>query len=305
MTALAKEPNHRFQNAVAFRNALQTASHQQTAAQAATLPYPVAVAPSNPAQKLSLQATPAQTRSHRSLWMASGAVACVGVLISAVVLMPHVWSTLAANRATSSNSNAKTTKERSSRRPSPAGNQALTPVGNGSTRPSAVQGVHADNSSPRNKMDNGNLQFRSQPDQNPRAVNQKAVPRLSRNESVRTGPSASQPTLPAEDNAPEAQPQTVAPETGRSEDERESLHSSLIQLQARAEAVKSSLDRLRQQQATSGLGLRRDIAASANRLDGYLQAAARAVQNNTVQDARKNMDRADGELNNLEAFLGK
>jgi hypothetical protein len=69
--------------------------------------------------------------------------------------------------------------------------------------------------------------------------------------------------------------------------------------------VKSSLDRLRQQQATSGLGLRRDIAASANRLDGYLQAAARAVQNNTVQDARKNMDRADGELNNLEAFLGK
>jgi phosphoglycerate-specific signal transduction histidine kinase len=48
-----------------------------------------------------------------------------------------------------------------------------------------------------------------------------------------------------------------------------------------------------------------DVAASANRLDGYLQAAERAIQNNTVPAARTYMDRADGELNKLEAFLGK
>ncbi|MGI9074733.1 MAG: protein kinase domain-containing protein [Bryobacteraceae bacterium] len=313
MTALAKEPSHRFQNAVAFRNALQNVSDQQTAAQAATLPYPVALGPPNSAQKVLPQATPAQSaqnRSHRSLWMASGAVACVCVLIGAVVLMPHVWNTLAANRAISSKSTGKTTNERSPQAPSPAGNQAVTPVGNGSTQPSAAPGVPAENPSPQNKMDsgtdNGNLQFRSQPDQNSRAVDRKAVRRLSQNESVKTEPSPPQPTPPLQPNVPDAQqPQTVAPETGPSQDERESLNSSLIQLQARAEAVKSTLDRLGQQQAASGLGLRQDIAASANRLDGYLQAAERALQNNTVRDARKNMDRADGELNKLEAFLGK
>jgi flagellin-specific chaperone FliS len=51
--------------------------------------------------------------------------------------------------------------------------------------------------------------------------------------------------------------------------------------------------------------LRHDIAASANRLEGYLQAAERAIQNNTVQTAGNNIDRADAELNKLEAFLGK
>jgi eukaryotic-like serine/threonine-protein kinase len=308
MTALAKEPSHRFQNAVAFRNALQTVSDQQSAAQAATLPYPVAVAPPNPAQKVSPQPTPAQSlqnQSHRSLWMASGAVACVGILIGASVLMPHVWNTLAANRAASSKSKGKTTKERSSQRPSPAGNQAVTPVGNGSQL-SAAPEVPADNPSPQNKMDNGNLQFRSQHERNPRAVPSKAAHPPPENSAVTAEPSVPK-SRPSEQpgTSDQQQPQTVAQETGPSQEELENLNSSLVQLQARAEAVKSSLDRLRQQQATSGLGLRQDIAASANRLGGYLQAAERAVQNNTVQDARKNMDRADGELNELEAFLGK
>ena len=85
----------------------------------------------------------------------------------------------------------------------------------------------------------------------------------------------------------------------------EGVNVSLIQLQARAEAVKSSLDRLRQQQAANGLGLRQDISASASRMDNYLQAAGRAIQNNSARDARNNMDRADSELNRLETFLGK
>jgi phage-related tail protein len=77
----------------------------------------------------------------------------------------------------------------------------------------------------------------------------------------------------------------------------ESINARLIQLQARAEAIRSSLDRLRQQQAATDL----DCATSANRLEGYLQTAERAIQNNTVQAARNNIERADRELNKLEA----
>jgi eukaryotic-like serine/threonine-protein kinase len=315
MTALAKEPSHRFQNAVAFRNALQNVKEQQAAAEAATLPYSPAVAPVNPAQNAAPQAAPAyapSNKSHRSLWMASGAVACVCVLAGAVVIVPHVWKTLAANGAISSKSSGIAASEHSSETPSPTENQAATPIGNGATQPSAP--VVPNKPSPENKMDNdtnndtdnGNLQFRSQSHENSRAVSPKAVHRRSESKIVTAEPSATQPT-PSEqpDASDRQQPQSVAPENGPSQQEMESINGSLIQLQARAEAVRSSLDRLRQQQAASGLGLRQDIAASANRLEGYLQAAERAIQNNTVQAARNNIDRADGELNKLEAFLGK
>jgi eukaryotic-like serine/threonine-protein kinase len=104
----------------------------------------------------------------------------------------------------------------------------------------------------------------------------------------------------------EAQPQQIAaPENGPSREELEKLNENLIQLEARTGAVNGSLVRLRQQQAASGLGLRQDIAASASRLDTYLQAAERALQSNDVQSALKNMDRAGQELNKLEAFFGK
>jgi hypothetical protein len=79
----------------------------------------------------------------------------------------------------------------------------------------------------------------------------------------------------------------------------------LMKLHARAEAVKDSLDRLRGQNAASGLGLRQDIVASASRMESYLQAADRALQSNTLDSARKDMNHAEEELNKLEAFFGR
>jgi hypothetical protein len=78
-----------------------------------------------------------------------------------------------------------------------------------------------------------------------------------------------------------------------------------MKLQSRAAAVKDSLDRLRGQNAASGLGVRQDIVASASRMDSYLQAADRALQNNTLESARKDMSHAEDELNKLEAFFGR
>ncbi len=107
-------------------------------------------------------------------------------------------------------------------------------------------------------------------------------------------------------SAPQIQkPQATIPENGPSPEELEKLNDSLIQLRARADAVKATLDRIREQQAAAGLGLRQDIAASASRLESYLRAAEVAAQSNAIESAKKNMDRADTELTKLEAFLGK
>ena len=78
-----------------------------------------------------------------------------------------------------------------------------------------------------------------------------------------------------------------------------------MKLHARADAVKDGLDRLRGQNAASGLGVRQDIVASASRMESYLQAANRALQSNTLDSARKDMTRAEEELNKLEAFFGR
>ena len=78
-----------------------------------------------------------------------------------------------------------------------------------------------------------------------------------------------------------------------------------MKLHARADGVRGSLNNLRAQQASSGLGLRQDMAATASRMEGYLQAADRGLQTNRIDSARKNMEHADEEIGKLEAFFGR
>jgi hypothetical protein len=78
-----------------------------------------------------------------------------------------------------------------------------------------------------------------------------------------------------------------------------------MQLHSRADAVRGSVDTLRRQQAADGLGLSPEIAGAASRLDGYLQMADRAAQNNDLSAARKYMDGAEKQLTVLEAKFGR
>ena len=73
----------------------------------------------------------------------------------------------------------------------------------------------------------------------------------------------------------------------------------------RENAAKASVDQIRQQQAASGFGLRQDVAASLSRMEAYMDAAERAVQGENPQAARKSMDQAEKEIDNLETFLGR
>jgi hypothetical protein len=78
----------------------------------------------------------------------------------------------------------------------------------------------------------------------------------------------------------------------------------MMQLSARANAVKSSVDRLRDQLAANGLGLRQDMAGSLSQMENYMDEADRALQSNNPALAQKRMDQAERQVENLEKFTG-
>jgi hypothetical protein len=61
---------------------------------------------------------------------------------------------------------------------------------------------------------------------------------------------------------------------------------------------------LRKAQARSGLGLRADMAASAQRMDYLMNEADAALQRGDAAAAQRNLDLAEKEVAKLEKFLG-
>jgi serine/threonine-protein kinase len=294
MTALAKEPMQRFQTADAFRNALESirerpaAVRQPTPSKAVTQPMPLPAAQSGaPPRK-------------RGLWMALGAVACVCVLAGGAYLLPHFWKSSAGG--------AMAPVAKSEPATQPVASPASQPAVNATPDTAAP----APNTGPVSTPAATSI---TQPANAPSTVepSHKAVRQL-RAEKSRVGEpvSTSAVTVPVPvqqqqvqpQAQPQAQPAAVTP-PGPSQADLDKASEDLMKLHARADAVKDSLDRLRGQNAASGLGLRQDIVASASRMDSYLQAADRALQSNTLDSARKDMNHAEEEINKLEAFFGR
>ncbi|MBV9155720.1 MAG: protein kinase [Acidobacteriaceae bacterium] len=271
MTALAKEPMHRFKSAEVFRKALESVRKPQSA------PQPAATAA---AQVQPIAASQASARgSRRGLWMAAGAIACVCVLAGGAMLLPHFWRSSAASK-----NNVPTAPV--SANPAPA--TIATPV---TPAPATVQ---------QNQTDNA-----SSPTATPAAVTKTPSPPRIQPAKI----AMARPTAPVPVSAPpppqQASPAPVVQPAGPSQEEIEKESDELIKARARADGVYASLNRLRQQQAADGLELRQDMASAASRLGGYLQAADRALQSNNLESARKNRERAEQELTTLENFLGR
>jgi len=87
--------------------------------------------------------------------------------------------------------------------------------------------------------------------------------------------------------------------------EMDELEHQVDQLSSRAGAVNSSLDRLQQQQAASGYGLRGDMAARQASMKNNLAKAEDAVQHGDAVRAKKYIKLADGDAEALEHFLGR
>jgi serine/threonine-protein kinase len=301
MTALAKEPMQRFQTADAFRNALESVRGRAAAPQAKAQPSGQTVTQPIPPPGI----PPAASPRRRGLWMALGAVACVCVIAGGAVLLPHFWkssahegSAPAAKPDAPAQALSTSASQQAAMNPEPAANSRPATANSASvTQPATPSPEPAPTQVPRSSP----------------GPEQKRVARVSQEARV-PGSGAVQGAYPQISSAPpssppaqQAQPQAqpAALPAGPSQADLDKASEDLMKLHARADAVKDSLDRLRGQNAASGLGVRQDIVASASRMESYLQAADRALQSNTLDSARKDMTRAEEELNKLEAFFGR
>jgi len=82
------------------------------------------------------------------------------------------------------------------------------------------------------------------------------------------------------------------------------MEKAVDQLSNRAAAVNSSLDRLQQQQAASGYGLRADMVERQASLKSNLYKAEEALQHKDLARTKKYLDLAEGDAGVLERFLG-
>ncbi len=323
LTALEKDPAKRFQNADAFRKVLESVAATGDAEKTTTIPpagthvsrspaqptasaanasvsagmspppSPAAVPPPNP--RISAAMPPiAQTgasRGHRSLWMAAGAVACLGVLAAALVLVPHFRKSSAASVTSPAPistpaSNKPNGVPQESSPPQVVPPTAATPV-TSQTTPNEVPPL-------RERPNGSSTTARG----NNRQVAQ--APPATRSQTAETAP-------PPAVTAPPPQPlaTTPAPPAGPSDEDLNKANEALINIHARMDTVGQSLTNLKQQQAAMGVGLRGDIVASESRMLSYFQMAERAIQNRDLDAARKNTDRTEEELSKLEHFLGR
>jgi hypothetical protein len=83
------------------------------------------------------------------------------------------------------------------------------------------------------------------------------------------------------------------------------LEQELDQLSSRATAVNGSLDRLQQEQATRGLGLRGDMAGRQQSMNQNLAKSHGALEHRDVPRSRRYKALAEADLEALEKFLGR
>ena len=280
LAALAKEPMQRFQTADAFRNALQSVRSSLAPDQVRTETAPAR----NPARDVQPNLQPA--KSHRALWMTLGALAVVAVLVAAAIVVPRWSRTHAA-------------VESQVQPDKPVVTTTAAPV-------ETAAPMSAPAEAPQNRSDN-----RPEPSQTARLRESQATRATLQPRGTHVVESAGQnppvQTLPAQNPTVQAPPVQSPPAQAQnaSGEELEALNNRMIQLGARANAAKASVDQIRQQQAASGFGLRQDVAASLSRMEAHMDAAERAVQGQNPQAARKSMDQAEKEIDNLETFLGR
>ena len=311
--SLEKDPARRFQTAEAFRAALLSILQPpQSAAYATAAPGPAPLVSPAPPPALAAapkpvsaapSAQPTAPRSRRGLYVALGALVTIAVLIGAATQIPRFRRASAENAPAGSDASSA---RGATQAPSPAaasgpavetqppvpvpaspaaniGSPARSP---GGQRQAPVSSSAAVSGSPAARARSAPVSRDFQPP--PQQTPPQAVARQAQAPAVQAVPQA---PAAASDNANSA--------------ELEKLREQLNLLDIRAGTCKASIENLRREQARSGLGLRADIAASAQRMDYYLNETQSALQRKDAAAGKKNLDSAEREVSKVESFLGK
>ncbi|HMD70736.1 MAG TPA: serine/threonine-protein kinase [Bryobacteraceae bacterium] len=268
LMALEKDPAQRFQTADAFRAALGSVRGSVRPA-AAPVAAPVAVVPPPP--------PPPPARSHRGLYIALGSLATIAVIVAAVTQIPKFRHTAAETGppAAVSTPAQQAPAEAPPAEAPPAATPSPAPAPAAKTAAPPVRRAPAAAASP----------------QAPAPAQQQPVAQ----------PVPPPPQAPP----PQASAAAAAAADAAQAEQLEKIREQGSLLSIRVSTVKSSLDRLQKAQARSGLGLRADMAASAQRMDYLMNEADAAAQRGDAAAAQRNLDLAEKEVSKLEKFLGQ
>ena len=320
LMSLAKDPEHRFQSADAFANALRATAGKEMSAEATVAPASAGMPaqPGQPQASAVAQGAPAPRASdaaagivsrgsssnsggkQRVIWVSVGAFAVVALLAAAAIGLPHFFRTGASSRNSNPPAPAQATDQPASQATSPADNQAAsaTPAQVQSTPATSMESAPAVPSTPEPTSTPAAPPAVTQPSpvtKSPAPHKAEARPQYMPDKQL---PAATAPATPPASPAP-------AVNSGPTHEEVEQAHDRKVQLESRSAAVSTSLDNLRRQQEASGYSLRQDIAGAASRMNTYLQAADADMQRGDIAAAQHDMDRADKEISILEAFFHK
>jgi serine/threonine protein kinase len=277
---------------------------------------PPATAPSAKAPTPGPMPPPAaQPSGHRGLYMTLGALIVLAVLVVAGIYVPrsswtHAKSPDASAPASSMGDNTATQSpsDQSAASQSPSGqsssgqsSEMASPTAAPSTSP-ADSAAGMMNSSPTPpvppavpaaSVDNSNSMQQMPP--SAMAASKSNIAHHARKLSAQNSM--------AGEAAASAQGGEGAADAGNSA-QLDELEKTVDQLSNRAAAVNSGLDRLQQQQAASGYGLRADMVERQASLKSNLYKAEEALQHRDLARAKKFADLAEGDAGVLERFLG-
>ena len=278
LMSLEKDPAQRFQTADAFRAALMSVRGSlPIAAKPAAAPFVVAP-------------PPPPARSPRGLYIARGSLATTAVIAAAITQIPKFRHT-AAESAPSAAVSAPA--QQAPAEPPPAATPSPAPA------PAETQPASQPSVSPAPAAKAATPPVR------------RAVPAAASVQAPAPEQSAQQPVEQPVSPPPQAPPPrtsaasaAAAAAADAKAEQLEKLREQGSLLSIRVGTVKSSLDGLRNAQARSGLGLRADMAASAQRMDYLMNEADAAVQRGDAAAAQRNLDLAEKEVSKLEKFLG-
>lgn len=327
MKALEKKREQRYQNAAEMAAALRGLNQAGSAAARASAvppppappaaqhmppPPPAAVPhvppPPAPAAAAYAPPPPAMVESrkpgNRGLYIALGSVVTVVVLVVAAMQLPKFMGTKAASQV----ENTGSTQAPAPVTPEPA--QAQTPA----TVPATPMAV-PDPGTMQAGSAAGNPVKPAEPQRNAgRGVpvgagqgspqRQYAQPAGGGAVVMQQQPMQAQPAQTQREQtappAPQAQPAADASRAALAE-----VREQLMLLGTRVTAAQNSLNRLKQEQARQGLGLRGDIASLAQRVEYYMDECEAAVKRGDAAAAKKYLDSAERDTSKLESFLGR
>jgi serine/threonine-protein kinase len=312
LTAIEKDRSRRFQTAAAMGTALRslgaslgmTVPAQAAGAAAAGGGYNAGPPPQQqmtPEQAWGVPAPAPRQPSNRGLYIVLGSLVTVAVLVVAAIQLPKFFGTRAVAPPAESARPAAEGQPAQAAEPQPAAEPARE-----ESAPAAAQ--QGPESAPGGAAAPATA---SAPGRASSGAPSSPARRMeSGSGALQRSPAPAQPApaqaAPAYQPPAQAQPAAAAP-AAPAVDERElsELRERLMLLGARVNAVQATLNRLKQEQARMGLGLRGDISASAQRMEFYMDEAETALKRGDAAAAKRHLENADRETARLEKFLGR